>query len=113
MQFGKKMLWSKMMQFLLESFLAFAKINDRGKWEIPWMDDDGLILPQLWIGRTHRDAADAEASGCNGLFGIHWRTRILSMNISCLAKAAWNQSWNPEKGKGIALGQVKSYITRM
>ena len=76
----------------------FAKVNNHPKWAIPWLEDDpGLILPQLWAGRMRRDAADALAYGCTGLVGIHWRTQILSPNISALAKAGWSQeSWNPE-----------------
>ena len=93
---------------------AFAKIQGREKWAIPWMEDDpGLILPQLWVGRMRRDAADAYAYGCNGYFGIHWRTRVLSMNISSLAKAAWDQPWNPEKGKRIDPEGIKSYVAKM
>ena len=77
---------------------GFAKVSNRPKWAIPWLEDDpGLILPQLWAGRMRRDAADALAYGCNGLIGIHWRTQILSPNISALVKAGWNQAaWNPE-----------------
>jgi len=77
---------------------GFAKISNRPKWAIPWLEDDpGLILPQLWAGRMRRDAADALAYGCTGLIGIHWRTKILSPNISALAKAGWNQKpWNGE-----------------
>ena len=41
-----------------------------------------------------RDAADALRYGCDGLLGIHWRTRILSANVLALAQAAWDQSWN-------------------
>jgi hypothetical protein len=93
---------------------AFVKIHGREKWEIPWMEDDpGLTMPQLWVGRMRRDAADAYAYGCNGFFGIHWRTRVLSMNVSALAKAAWDQSWNPEKDKRITPEEVKDYLTRM
>ncbi|MGD0783430.1 MAG: malectin domain-containing carbohydrate-binding protein, partial [Candidatus Aminicenantales bacterium] len=50
--------------------------------------------PQLWAGRMRRDAVDALRYGCDGLFGIHWRTRILSPNVLALARAAWDQSWN-------------------
>ena len=93
---------------------AFAKIDEREKWVIPWMEDDpGLTIPQLWVGRMRRDAADAYAYGCNGYFGIHWRTRILSMNVSSLAKASWDQSWNPEKGKRVTPIEVKGYLTKM
>ncbi|MCX6559610.1 MAG: malectin domain-containing carbohydrate-binding protein, partial [Candidatus Aminicenantes bacterium] len=74
---------------------AFARIGDRPKWVIPWMEDDpSLTSPQLWAGRMRRDAVDARRFGCDGLFGIHWRTRILSPNVMALAKAAWDQSWN-------------------
>lgn len=93
---------------------AFVRITGREKWAIPWMEDDpGLIIPQLWVGRVRRDAADAYAYGCNGFFGIHWRTRVLSMNVSALAKAAWEQPWNPEKGKRITQEQVHSYMSQM
>ena len=75
----------------------FARLKDRPKWAIPWLEDDAaLILPQLWAGRIRRDAADALSYGCTGLIGIHWRTRILAPNISALANAGWEQKeWNP------------------
>ncbi len=73
-------------------------IIDRPKWAIPWLEDDAaMIIPQLWVGRMRRDAADALQYGCTGLIGIHWRTRILGPNISALADAAWTQEgWNPD-----------------
>jgi len=89
---------------------GFARIVDREKWAIPWMEDDpGLIIPQFWVGRMRRDATDAYAYGCNGYFGIHWRTRGLSMNVSALAKAAWEQPWNPQKER-IRPEQVDQYL---
>lgn len=79
----------------------FARLKDRPKWAIPWLEDDAaLILPQLWAGRMRRDAADALSYGCTGLIGIHWRTRILAPNISVLANAGWEQKgWNPNINK--------------
>lgn len=72
--------------------LSFSKIKGRDKWAIPWLEDDhNLISFQLWVGRIRKDAMDALEYGCNGLLGIHWRTRTMSPNISALAKAAWNQ----------------------
>ena len=82
----------------------FAKIQDRPKWAIPWFEDDGAIIsPQLWAGRMRRDAVDALNYGCTGLMGIHWRTRVLSPNVSALAKAAWEQSdWSEAAKKETA-----------
>jgi len=69
---------------------GFKSITDRPKWSIPWMEDDpDLIGTQLWVGRLRKDALDSYRYGCNGLIGIHWRTRELSPNVSALAKAAW------------------------
>ena len=71
---------------------GFADVSGRGKWAIPWLEDDpGLNSAQLWVGRMRRDAFDARRYGCDGLMGIHWRTRVLSMNIGALAAAAWEQ----------------------
>jgi hypothetical protein len=75
---------------------GFARIDGRSCWAIPWMEDDpSLLAPELWAGRTRKDAADALSYGCEGLLGIHWRTRILSPNFLALSQAAWNQRpWN-------------------
>jgi hypothetical protein len=82
---------------------GFARIEGRPQWAIPWLEDDpAMIIPQLWVGRMRRDAADALAYGCTGLLGIHWRTRILGPNVSALAHAAWQQKkWNPDFGRKI------------
>ncbi|MHC4623823.1 MAG: hypothetical protein ACYS4W_07960 [Planctomycetota bacterium] len=76
----------------------FARLEGRPKWAIPWLEDDpAMIIPQLWAGRMRRDAADALSYGCTGLFGIHWRTRILGPNVSALARAAWEHAgWKVE-----------------
>ncbi len=72
---------------------GFAEVHKRGKWAIPWMEDDpALSSPQLWVGRMRRDAADALRYGCDGLMGIHWRTRVLGPNVGALARAAWDQN---------------------
>jgi hypothetical protein len=84
----------------------FTRIGGRSKWAIPWLEDDpALTSPQLWAGRMRKDAVDALAFGCDGLLGIHWRTRALSPNIGALAAAAWNQepwgnSLSPIKEEG-------------
>ncbi|MCL4177328.1 MAG: hypothetical protein KJ072_06240 [Verrucomicrobia bacterium] len=72
---------------------GFADVSGRGKWAIPWLEDDpALTSPQLWAGRMRRDAADALRYGCDGLLGIHWRTRVLGPAVGALAQAAWDQS---------------------
>lgn len=93
---------------------GFARISGRPKWAIPWLEDDpALIIPQLWVGRMRRDAADALAYGCTGLMGIHWRTRILGPNVSALARAAWNQTnWNPDLGKEFKLCDLRAFEGR-
>jgi len=71
---------------------GFAEVKGRSKWAIPWLEDDPtLTSPQLWAGRMRRDAYDALRYGCDGLMGIHWRTRVLSPNVAALAQAAWDQ----------------------
>jgi hypothetical protein len=72
---------------------GFTSISGRSKWAIPWMEDDpGLSMPQLWVGRMKKDAHDALSAGCNGLMGIHWRTREIGPNVSALASASWDGS---------------------
>lgn len=90
----------------------FARVAGRDKWAIPWLEDDpGLTAPQLWAGRMRRDAADARRYGCTGLMGIHWRTRVISPNISALAAAGWDQSrWTaPRPTTGPVGGQAAAF----
>jgi len=84
---------------------AYAEISGHPKWAIPWLEDDpGLTMPQLWVGRMRKDAADARRYGCTGLIGIHWRTRAVGPNVAALAEAAWDQSgWNPTPFEAVPL----------
>jgi len=78
----------------------FGALGDRPKWAIPWFEDDGgLSSPQLWVGRMRKDAVDARQYGCDGLMGLHWRTRILGPNISALARAGWDQDGWPQAAR--------------
>jgi len=88
---------------------GFARIKNRPKWAIPWMEDDpALTIPQLWVGRLRRDAADALGYGCTGLMGIHWRTKVLGPNVAALADAGWKQrTWNHDFGRPIVLPEPK------
>jgi hypothetical protein len=94
---------------------GFAQISGRPKWAIPWLEDDpSLSIPQLWAGRMRRDAADALAYGCTGLIGIHWRTSVLSPNISSLARAAWDQKgWNPRLGEKLTPEQALAWSKQL
>ena len=95
---------------------AFGKIKSRPKWAIPWLEDDpDLTSPQLWAGRMRSDAEDARKYGCNGLIGIHWRTKILGPNVSALANAAWDHKNYKSKpvvngfieGKAVTYGNIQ------
>ncbi len=99
---------------------AFAKVSGRSKWAIPWLEDDpALTSPQLWVGRMRRDAWDARRYGCDGLMGIHWRTRVLGPAVSALAQAAWEQGeWaaalpqtpaEPARSAGAVGGQYAAF----
>ncbi len=84
---------------------GFRDVEGRPKWAIPWMEDDpAMILPQLWVGRMRKDAADALVYGCDGLLGIHWRTMILGPNVAALAGAAWDQNY--EQGENRDAGRL-------
>ena len=75
---------------------AYASIHGRPKWAIHWLENDGhLTAPQPYVGRMRFDAVAAHTYGCNGLLGIHWRTKAVAPNISALGAAGWNQSWSP------------------
>lgn len=92
---------------------GFADVKGRSKWAIPWLEDDpAMTSPQLWVGRMRRDAFDALKYGCDGLMGIHWRTRILRPNVAALAQAAWDQSgWSTVHAatSGVVGGSVASF----
>lgn len=82
----------------------FQDLEKRSTWAIPWLEDDpAMISPQLWVGRTRRDAFDAKRYGCDGLLGIHWRTSSISPNIKALMESAWTQSWAKDMPEEICL----------
>lgn len=92
---------------------GFAQVKDRGKWAIPWLEDDPAMTSlQLWAGRMRRDARDALAYGCDGLMGIHWRTRIIRANVAALAEAGWRQADWPDAASqesGVSGGQKADF----
>ncbi len=73
----------------------WAQIAGRRKWDIPWMEDDfNLLSPQLWVNRTIQNAFDAKKYGCEGLIGVHWRTKTLTPQTMALAELGWNNQLN-------------------
>jgi hypothetical protein len=103
--------------------IAFGRVSGRPKWAIPWLEDDpALTSPQLWAGRMRRDAYDARQFGCDGLLGIHWRTRSLGPNVAALAQASWKQGhWtaklperpvNPPRQPGAVGGLFATFADR-
>lgn len=96
---------------------SFEKIQGRPKWAIPWLENDpNMTGPQPWAGRMFYDGADALRYGCTGLLGIHWRTKVIGMNIAALAQAGWSipEGLSPAKKTAGALnGSVTSFATIM
>jgi hypothetical protein len=76
---------------------VFGKLEGRERWPIPWLEDDpGMWLPQFHVHRTQRDVNLAEAMGCQGILGIHWRHRIMDPTAGYLARATWNKTLTPD-----------------
>ncbi len=93
--------------------ISFKDVSGRPKWSIPWLEDDpDMISAQLWAGRMRKDALDSWLYGCDGLLGIHWRTRMVGPNISALAKAAWTaDEWAGMQVEGVRDLQVDDFYT--
>jgi Malectin domain len=81
-------------------------LDGREKWFFPWLERDAeLTSLQLWTGRTLHDAAMARLYQCDGLIGLHWRTRWAEPMASAMAGAAWDQSYVPDSFKKVHEGE--------
>jgi len=70
---------------------AFGKLNGRERWPIPWLEDDpSMWLPQFRASRFEMDMKHAEELGCQGMLGIHWRSRIVNPTATYFARANWD-----------------------
>lgn len=59
-------------------------------------DDPDLTAPQLWVNRTLQHMEDAATYGCNGLLGIHWRTKETGPQIMAMLQKSWNPALTSE-----------------
>jgi len=70
---------------------AYAKMLNRPKWVVPWLEDDfNMIAPQLWVRRMIANVQVGRDYGCTGLIATHWRTRVIEPQMIALAQLGWN-----------------------
>lgn len=69
----------------------------RERWPIVWFEYDGdQWFPQPNLRATAGACSDALAKGCQGLLGIHWRTRGVEESAAFCAQFAWDTSLTVE-----------------
>ncbi|WP_445193936.1 hypothetical protein ACT009_08700 [Sphingomonas sp. Tas61C01] len=70
---------------------AFGRLEGRERWPIPWLEDDpSMWFPQFRASRIEGDVRRAQALGCQGMLGIHWRHRIADPTATYFAGATWD-----------------------
>jgi len=63
----------------------------RQRWPILWFEFDGdQWVPQPNLKETAAACQDALKKGCQGLLGIHWRTRAVEESATFCARFAWD-----------------------
>ena len=68
-----------------------AVADDRPRWPIIWFEFDGdQWMPQPNLRETAGACRDALDKGCQGLLGIHWRTRAVEEAATFCARFAWD-----------------------
>ncbi|NIA13018.1 MAG: hypothetical protein GWP08_02975 [Nitrospiraceae bacterium] len=68
-----------------------AVSKDRPRWPILWFEFDGdQWMPQPNLRETAGACRDALDKGCQGLLGIHWRTRAVEEAAAFCAQFAWD-----------------------
>jgi hypothetical protein len=69
----------------------------RQRWPIVWLEYDGdQWHPQPNVHVFEGAAADAYRKGCQGIVGIHWRTRDIEENLAYLLDYAWQPGLTAE-----------------
>jgi hypothetical protein len=77
---------------------AFGKLDGRERWPIPWLEDDpSMWLPQFRASRFEMDMKRAESFGCQGMLGIHWRSRIVDPTSTYFGRANWDATLTATK----------------
>jgi len=80
----------------------------RNRWPILWLEHDGdLMMPQPVLNAVAGAVRDAGHKACQGLLGIHWRTREAEEAAGYCASFAWEPTLTKEayilrRARGIA-----------
>lgn len=71
---------------------------ERQRWPIIWHEYDGdQWVPQPNLRETAGACRDALQKGCQGLLGIHWRTRDVEESATFCARFSWDTELTVEK----------------
>lgn len=78
---------------------AYGKLEvQRPRWPILWFEFDGdQWMPQPNLFETAAACRDARDKGCQGLLGIHWRTRAVEDTAAYVARFAWEPTLTVEQ----------------
>ncbi|HEY7036545.1 MAG TPA: hypothetical protein VH482_34775 [Thermomicrobiales bacterium] len=75
---------------------VYGRLGARSRWPIPWLEDDATLWhPQYHLHRFHNDVLRAHRFGCDGMIGIHWRTRVIDHNAAYFARSLWEPDLDP------------------
>lgn len=75
---------------------VYGRLGDRSRWPIPWLEDDATLWhPQYHVHRFRNDIVRAREFGCDGMIGIHWRTRVIDHTTAYFARALWEPDLDP------------------
>lgn len=77
---------------------VYGKLSPgRQRWPVPWFETDGgeLTGPQPNVGAFEPVLKDIARKGCEGVLGIHWRTRNVEDVAGYLYRFGWNVKLTP------------------
>ena len=77
---------------------VYGRLGERSRWPVPWLEDDATLWhPQYHVNRFHNDISRARDFGCDGMIGIHWRTRVIDHVATYFARALWDTGLSPTR----------------